>query len=113
MITTEEKKEIILKGQSDGARLFRVAQTIYTALIVLNWIIAIGGVITSIVLFAAAADAGSYGRGAALALAFGALLGTVITCVINYAIAVLTTHSAKVLVHLLFSSLALLSEKTQ
>jgi hypothetical protein len=91
----------VAKGQADGARLFRVAESIYTVLIVLNWIVGIGGGIGAIV---AAVDS-------APIAALGVLLFTAVICVINYAVAVLTTHGAKVLVHLLFANLALLSKE--
>jgi hypothetical protein len=104
VITPTEREEIISKGKEDGARLFKVAEGIYKGLIILNWIGGIVGVILAIVCF-------SEGAGMGIPMGLGVLIATAICCIIDYVFAVLMTHGAKVLVHILFANLAIMEEK--
>ena len=98
LVTNEEISEIVVKGQQDGAQLFRVADAIYSVLIGLDVVVGILGVL----LFFTAMDRNGIGP------ALGVAIATTIICAVGYAGAVLTSNMAKVLVHLLFSNLALL-----
>lgn len=93
-----EINEIFAKGQADGVRLFRVSEIIYKVLVVFNWIFAIAGGILSVVIFGSTSAVGGVVM----------LLVTITVCAILYAVAVLSTHIAKVLVHILFSNLAIM-----
>lgn len=99
-MTDNEIAEVISKGQEDGATLYRVADALYKVVMVINWLIGILGVILAFV----AGD--SNGLGAAI----GVVLITVVICAIGYAVAVFGSHGAKVLVHILFSNLAILDK---
>ena len=96
MANQDEINEIVRKGKNDGVKLINVSATIYTVLIVFNWILGVGGGIGSFVLMSKE----GFGPGIALGI------GVVVICSIIYAGAVLSTHVAKVLVHLLFANLA-------
>lgn len=100
MISQHEIDEIVSKGKSDGVKLINVSSTIYTVLIVFNYILAIGGGIGTVAMM----NKSGFGGG----LAFG--VGVMVLCSIIYAAAVLSTHVAKVLVHLLFANLAMLDK---
>lgn len=100
-MTNEELQELMDKGKQDGVQLFKVANAIYKVSIILNFIIAIAGVI----LFAVAINSAGFGPALAVAIVTAAI------CTIGYALAVLGSNSAKVLVHLLFSNLALLQKQ--
>ena len=110
MITQDERQEIIKKGQEDGKRLFRVAEAIYKGLIILNWIGGLVGLVAAIIIFSNASSAYTP-TGTMVLMGFGILAGTAIVCIVNYIFAVLMTHGAKVLVHLLFSNLAIMEGK--
>ena len=97
-MTNDEIAEVISKGQKDGGTLYRVSDALYKVTIFFNWIIGIFGLILTF--FAGT----SSGTGAALVVFFC----TVLICAIGYAFAVLGSHVSKVLVHLLFSNLAIL-----
>ena len=84
------------KALADANRLYTVSEAIYKTLIFLNWIIGIFGTIFSMIIFIVAADK-SYGSGELALLGIVVLIGTAILCAVNYAIAVLSTHVAKVL----------------
>ena len=109
MISSAEREEIIKKGTADGQRLFNVSEAIYKILIIFNWIIGVIGGIASIVVMAQAGNAGAV----AILIGVGILISTIVTCVIQYAGAVLTTHGAKVLVHLLYSNLAIMNQENK
>ncbi len=97
-MTNDEIAEVISKGQEDGATLYRVAAALYKYVMAFIWLIGMLGVVLTFV-------AGSNdGFGPAL----GVFLVTVVICAFGYATAVLGLHGAKVLVHLLFSNLAIL-----
>lgn len=102
-MTNEEIKELMLKGQKDGAQLFKVADALYKFSIILVFIIGLAGVI----LFFVAITSGGIGPGLGVAIA------TATICAIGYAVAVLGSNGAKVLVHLLFSNLALLEKQRE
>lgn len=100
-MTNDEIKELMIKGQNDGAQLFRVADAIYKVNLFFIFIIAIIGA----VLFFVAMNRSGFGSALAVVLA------TTAVCAIAYAIAVLGSNGAKVLVHLLFSNLAILEKQ--
>lgn len=97
-MTNDEIAEVISKGQEDGATLYRVADALYRVAMAFIWLIGILGVILTFV----AGSEGGFGP------ALGVFLVTVIICAIGYAAAVFGSHGAKVLVHILFSNLAIL-----
>jgi len=99
-MTNDEIKELMVKGQRDGAQLYRVADVIYKVSIVLNFIIGIAGVI---LFFVAMSSEG-------IRLALVVAIATAAICAIGYALAVLGSNGAKVLVHLLFANLAILDK---
>ena len=99
-MTNDEIKELMVTGQNDGAQLYRVADAIYKISIALISLILLAGV----VLFFVALD--KAGLGAALAVAISSFA----ISAIFYAFAVIGSTSAKVIVHLLFSNLALLEK---
>ncbi len=98
MMTNNEIAEVISKGQKDGATLYRVADVLYKVVMALNWLIGILGVVLTYV----AGSDGGFGP------ALGVFLVTVVICALGYVSAVLGSHGVKVLVHLLFSNLAIL-----
>lgn len=95
-----EIDELMSKSRQDGAQLFAVADAIYKVSIFILILIGIAG----LVLFFVAFSAG--GLGPALAVA----IGTAAICAIGYALSVLGSNLAKVIVHLLFSNLAILQK---
>ena len=97
-MTNDEIKEVISKGQADGATLYRVADALYKVAIVFNWLFGILGIVLTFV----AASNGGFGP------ALGVFLVTLLICSLVYAAAVFGSHGAKVVVHLLFSNLAIL-----
>ena len=103
MITQQEKDELAQRSRQDGLRLFKVAEGIYKFLITMNWITCIAGVAAAIVAFAMS-DGSSFGVSSGLMI----LLLTIFACIVNYVVAVLSTHIAKVLVHLLFTNVAIM-----
>jgi len=98
MANQQEIEDLLRKGKEDGTKLSKAADTIYTWLVVLNWLTAIGG------LFGGIAVGGLMGPG----YAFLVLATVALVCVLEYALAVLSTHGAKVLVHILNCRLATL-----
>ena len=96
----EEINELMAKGQQDGAKLFAVANAIFKVSIALVAVIGFAGVI---LFFVALSNAGF---GPALAVA----IATATICAVGYALAVLGSNGAKVIVHLLFSNLAILEK---
>ena len=99
-MTNEEISELLTKGRQDGVILYKVADAVYRVSVVFNWIVAIIGISLAVVM------GGSVGISAAV----GVALLTLIICAAGYACAVLGSHGAKVLVHLLFSNLAILDK---
>jgi hypothetical protein len=85
------------KTREDGQRLFGVCELIYKIAIAIIFFMAIVGGIASIGMMRV-----SFPMGLGIAIAVGAF------CFVNYMIAVLSTHVAKVLVHTSFSTLGLL-----
>jgi CHASE2 domain-containing sensor protein len=98
-MTNAEIEEVILKGQHDGAKLYRVADWLYKIFIIFNWIIGIVGSILTVL-----ALSKEDGKGIAL----GILLATAIICFAGYVSAVIGSNTLKVLVNILFSNLAIL-----
>ena len=93
-----EIKSLSDKTRSDGGRLFGVSEFIYNLCMILVWITAIiGGIISLVVMINVHFLAG-----------LGVALITAVVCFINYIIAVLTTHVAKVLVHTSYSNIGIL-----
>jgi hypothetical protein len=84
---------------TDAKRLYGVANAIYVVLIVLNWLIGVCGVIFALVLFGQASNSIA-GSGTGVLAGFVALVVTAIFCAVNYAVAVLSTHIAKVLANI-------------
>jgi len=101
MITLEEKSELAQLSRADGKRFYRVVEGLYRYLIVMNWVT---GIIGGLVAIIAMMSGGIYGLLAGLIV----LAVTGFVCAGNYVFAVLTTHGAKVLVHILFSNLAIM-----
>ncbi len=97
-MTNNEIAEVISKGQEDGATLYRVADALYKVVMVFIWLIGIMGVVLTFF----AGSNGGFGP------ALGVFLVTVVICAFGYASAVLGSHGIKVLVHILFSNLAIL-----
>lgn len=89
------------RTKADGKRLFDVCELIYKLAIFIIWIVAAIGTIATIM---------ALQKSAAVALAVG--LGTAIFCFLNYMLAVLSTHVAKVMVHNSFATLGLLEHFT-
>ena len=97
-MNTNDIKSLSEKTRNDGARLFGVSEFIYTCSIIFGWLMGIvGGIISLVVIFKVDFLAG-----------MGIALLTAIFCFINYIIAVLTTHVAKVLVHTSYSNIGIL-----
>lgn len=110
MLTDDEKFELITKGREDGARLFTVATSVYKFLIVMNWLAGIGGGLYGFVELLTANESMKTIESMKIAgLAIWVL--TALICLVNYSVAVLSTHVAKVLVHLLFANLAIMGDK--
>lgn len=93
----DEMASLSTKAREDGKRLFGVCDFLYKLAIFGVWVIAILGGCTSLYAFSHSAY-----------LALGVALITAAVCFINYMIAVLTTHVAKVLVHTSFATVGLL-----
>jgi hypothetical protein len=102
-MTNDEMKEIIVKGQEDGAQLFRVANAVYQVSMALVIIIAAAGVL----LFFVAMNSGGFGP------ALGVAIATAAICAVGYAGAVLGSNGAKVLVHILFTNMAILEKSSK
>ena len=97
-MTLDDIKSLSEKTRSDGKRLFGVCEFIYTIAIIGIWFVGIVGGIGAIF---AIKEMGIW---------FGIGIGLVVLviCFVNYVIAVLTTHIAKVMVHTSFASIAIL-----
>jgi hypothetical protein len=95
-------RELSQQARIDGKRLFGVSEFLYKFAIIVNWIIAIFGVFTVIGLM----SQGGFGY---LAAFMAAVIATFI-CVLNYMLAVLSTHIAKVLVHTSLACVALVEK---
>ena len=108
-ISAAERAEIVKAGQEDGQRLYSVSTAIYKGLIILNYIVAVVGGLIGLGMLIGAMNA-NYGGGMMALGALGVLISTAIACAINYAVAVLSTHVAKVLVHQLFATMAIMEK---
>ena len=94
----EDIKSLSDKTREDGKRLFGVCDFIYKVAIIGIWFV---GIVGSIAAIFAIFNANVW-------VGIGVAVVVLSTCFINYVIAVLTTHIAKVLVHTSFSNLAIL-----
>lgn len=97
-MTEQEFQELTHQTRIDGKRLFGVSEYLYKAAIFINWIIAIGGGLIAIYFLTT-----EYAKG----MAFIVALIVVPVCLVNYILAVLSTHIAKVLVHTSLGTIAL------
>ena len=102
-MTNEEITELMVKGKQDGAQLYTVANALYKVSIIFVAVIGIAGLFLFSIAF------GNAGIGPALAVA----IGTATICAIGYAFSVLAYNGAKVIVHLLFSNLAILEKNKE
>lgn len=101
-MTNSDIKELSNQARIDGRRLFGVSEFLYKFAIVVNWIIAIIGICSVIGLI----SQGGFGFGVAILVA----VVTTFICVLNYMLAVLSTHIAKVLVHTSLACVALVEK---
>ncbi len=108
MITPQECDELVRKGREDGKRLFQVVEGMYKFLITMNWVIGIVGGLIGLGLLVKGLSSDFLGSGAEVLAGIACLGLTALYCVGLYAAAVLMTHGAKVLVHILFSNLAIM-----
>lgn len=95
-----EIREISSQARIDGKRLFGVSELLFKIAIIVNWIVAAVGTFAIIGLMAQ----GGYGILAALLVA----IVVAFICVINYMLAVLSTHVAKVMVHTSLACVAIM-----
>ena len=98
-MTNDEIAELVVKGREDGATLYRVANAIYKIAIAINWVIGVAGVVIAVFVLQAG-----------FLPALSVLVATVGLCSFGYATAVLGTHGAKVLVHILFANIVLIDK---
>jgi Na+/melibiose symporter-like transporter len=101
MITSQERDELVRFGREDGRRFYQVVQGIYRFLIIANWVTASFGALFAVILLFQREFFG----------AVVLLVSTAFSCAALYIIAVLVTHGAKVLVHILFSNLAIMEAR--
>lgn len=95
-------KELSQQSRIDGKRLFGVSEFIYKFALIVNWIVGIIGVVVSLGMILQ----GGYG------ILAGMLVAIVVAfiCVLNYMLAVLSTHIAKVMVHTSLACVALVEQ---
>jgi hypothetical protein len=98
----QEIASLSKKSREDGKRLFSVCDLIYKIAIVCIWFFAIIGAIAAFSMINTSPKIGI-----AIALLVAAI------CLINYMIAVLMTHVAKVLVHTSFANIGILEHLTE
>lgn len=108
MITSQERDELGRKAREDGKRLFRVVEGIYRYLIALNWVMAALGTLIGVVFILKGIFQWEL---SSMIPGIFVLIMTLIYCSSLYVFAVLITHGAKVLVHILFSNLAIMESK--
>lgn len=99
-MTESDISELSHQCRIDGKRLFSVSEMLYKSAIVLNWIIAILGIIT----FGFSLIEGGFGVGIGIAI----LIAVALVCTSIYIVAVLSTHVAKVMVHSSFATMGVL-----
>jgi hypothetical protein len=99
----EDIKSLSERTRDDGKRLFGVCEFIYKIAMIGVWFIGIVGGVTALIAMVKAS------------FWIGFVIGifVFIVCFVNYIIAVLTTHVAKVLVHTSFSNVAILEHLTK
>jgi hypothetical protein len=109
-MTMEEKSELAKLSRKDGKRFFSVVEGMYKFMIAMNWVLAIvGGLVALGIVMKGMGE--EYGGTPVILSGLVLLVATAFVCATNYAVAVLTTHGAKVLVHILFSNLAIMEAK--
>ncbi len=96
-------QSLSLKARGDGARLFGVCELMFKISMVGVWVIAILGIILTIVFFGNR----EFGWGIASLITF------FVVCYILYAVAVLSTHVGKVLVHTSLASVAIVEHLSE
>lgn len=99
----EDIKSLSEKTREDGKRLFGVCEFIYKIAMIGVWFIGIVGGLAALMAMAQTS----------FWLGLGIAIIVFIICFINYIIAVLTTHVAKVMVHTSFASVGVLEHLTQ
>jgi len=110
MITIEEKAELAKLSREDGKRFYGVVEGMYRFMIIVNWVTAVTGGLLGLGLVMKGMGE-RYGGTGTVATGVVVLVVTAFACAANYSVAVLTTHGAKILVHILFSNLAIMEEK--
>lgn len=108
MINVQEQQELIKFSREDGKRLYTVSEWIYRTIIVINKISACVGAIISIIVIIKGISNINYGGGYFLLLGLLTAFSTFIFCFGLYILAVLVTHITKILVHILFSNVAIM-----
>ena len=98
----EDLASLSKKSREDGKRLFGVCDLIYKIAIVGIWFFGIIGGIAAIYMMKTLPMVG-----------FGIAMFVAAVCFLNYVIAVLMTHVAKVLVHTSFANLGILEFLTE
>jgi len=106
MITVEEKSELARLSREDGKRFYGVVEGLYKFLIAVNWVTGVVGALVGIGLIISGMGGNFTTEMVVLGVVIFVVTGFV--CAANYAVAVLTTHGAKILVHILFSNLAIM-----
>ena len=99
-MTESDMRELSHQCRLDGKRLFSVSEILYKSAIVLNWIIAILGVIASGFSF----KEGGFG----VWIGIGILIVVGFVCASIYIVSVLSTHVAKVMVHTSYATMGVL-----
>lgn len=102
-MNAEDRDELSRQARIDGRRLFNVSESLYTILIVLNFILAVLGGLTGLFML----SQGSFGT----FMGFFVWGVTAVFCTINYFIAVLSTHTTKVLAHTSLATIALMESR--
>ena len=102
-MNADHRKELGDQARVDGRRLFNVSESLYNGLILMNYLLAVVGVFAGIVLMAQSS------RGSLIGLIVLAV--TAIFCTINYFVAVLSTHTTKVLAHMSLAMIALMESR--
>lgn len=95
-----EITELSTQARIDGKKLYKVSEFLFNLAIIFNWIIGLIGAALAVAMLGSE----EYG----LLRALGIIIIFASICIINYMLAVLSTHVAKVMVHISFASVALM-----
>lgn len=95
-------EQLSVQVREDGARLYGVSHKIFKISIYLNFAILIIGALLGLVAMNASGNIVGF---------VAVIFVTGVVCALNYAVAVLTTHISKVLVHTSFACLALVEQR--